>query len=392
MRAFLIVLDSVGIGAAPDAEAYGDVGSNTLGNLAESVNGLDLPVLTRLGLGNIPPIIPSGKQILGVPPSENPAAAFGAMQESSQGKDTTTGHWEMMGIEMKKGFRLFPHDYPSFPQELTSLIVQQTGRSIIGNKAASGTVIIDELGPEHMQSGSLIIYTSGDSVLQVAAHEEIVPLKELYDSCAKIRELANDYRIGRVIARPFLGKPGSFKRTENRKDFSYPLPEETIMDKLCQSGIPVITVGKLDDIFANRGITRALHVENTNSAQEHLVKLISSAEDPAFVFANFIDFDMLYGHRRDTGGYASALENTDRFLARFLPLLRDDDIMMITADHGNDPTFKGTDHTREFAPLLVYGNKIPARSLGIRMGFFDIAQSLSSLFSLPPMPKGVSFL
>lgn len=392
MRAFLIVLDSVGIGAAPDAHAYGDCGSNTLANLAQSVNGLNLPMLTNLGLGNIPSVIPSGKPILGVPPAKNPFCAFGAMQESSQGKDTTTGHWEMMGIEMKEGFRLFPRDYPSFPAELTSLVIEQTGRSIIGNKAASGTVIIEELGPEHIKSGALIVYTSGDSVLQVAAHEEIVPLAELYDSCEKIRLLANDYKIGRVIARPFLGKPGSFKRTGNRKDFSYPLPEETVMDMLLKSGISVITVGKLDDIFDGRGITRALHVENSSAAQNHLLDLVVSAENPSFVFANLIDFDMLYGHRRDTRGYASALENTDHFLSSFVPLLREDDMMIITADHGNDPTFKGTDHTRELVPLLVLGSKCPPSSLGIRKGFFDIAQSLSAFFHIKPMPRGVSFL
>lgn len=392
MRAFLIVLDSVGIGAAPDAESYGDAGSNTLANLARAVGGLNLPVFTRLGLGNIPSLLPSGRPISGVPHTDNPSCSFGAMQEASQGKDTTTGHWEMMGIEMKEGFRLFPHDYPSFPEALTSKIVTQTGRMIIGNKAASGTVIIDELGPEHMQSGALIVYTSGDSVLQVAAHEKIVPLQELYSCCEKIRLLANDYKIGRIIARPFLGAPGSFKRTENRKDFSYPLPEETVMERLVSAGITVITVGKLDDIFDGRGITRSLHVENSGAAQQHLLDLASTAEESSFIFANLIDFDMLYGHRRDPRGYASALENTDRFLSHFVPLLREDDIMIITADHGNDPTFKGTDHTREFVPLLLFGLKQPSQPLGVRKGFFDIAQSLCTFFRIKPMPRGLSFL
>ncbi len=392
MRAFLIVLDSVGIGAAPDADKYGDVGSNTLANLADAAGGVDLPTLQSMGLGNIPSVTPGGKPIRGVPSSPSPSCAYGAMQEVSEGKDTTTGHWEMMGIEMKDGFTLFPKEYPSFPSELTDAIASKSGRGILANKAASGTVIIQELGAEHMQTGSIIVYTSGDSVLQVAAHEDIVPIKELYAICSMIRELANPYRIGRVIARPFVGTPDSFTRTENRRDFSYPLPEPTLMNKLHDRGIPVITVGKLDDIFAGEGISQSLHVENNHDAQEHLIQLATSSDDPAFVFANLIDFDMLYGHRRDPQGYAGALRNTDEFLARFLPLLKEDDIMIITADHGNDPTFKGTDHTREFVPLIVNAQQLAGVSLGIRQGFYDIAQSLAGFFGIEAMPKGISFL
>lgn len=391
MRAFLIVLDSVGIGAAPDAALYGDTGSSTLGHLAEAVGGVKLPVFEKLGLGNIPGMIPAGVPIKGVPASPAPVASFGAMEEMSEGKDTTTGHWEMAGLVLKKGFTLFPHDFPSFPAEITDELIRRTGRNIIGNKAASGTAIIAELGAQQLKEGSWIIYTSGDSVLQIAAHEDFIPLQELYKGCEIARELCNPYRVGRVIARPYVGKPGAFKRTENRRDFSYPLPEPTILSLLSEAGFETITVGKLNDIFDNKGITRSLHVENNPDAQADLMKLVTG-EFTGFVFANLIDFDMLYGHRRDPRGYADALIATDRFLAEFIPCLRDDDVMMITADHGNDPTFKGTDHTREFVPLLVYRKGQPAMPLGIRKGFYDIAQSLASFFGIKPVPRGTSFL
>jgi phosphopentomutase len=391
MTAFLIVLDSVGIGAAPDADHYGDQGSNTLAHLASARGGLRLPLLTQLGLGCIPPLLPGGLPIDGVPPVDTPLASFGALQEMSEGKDTTTGHWEMAGLELRPGFQLFPSLAPSFPAELTAAFSARTGRAILGNRAAGGLAIIKELGPEQMKTGAWIVYTSGDSVFQIAAHEEIIPLEELYRACEIARELCTPYRIGRVIARPYLGQPGDFKRTENRRDFSYPLPEPTLLDRLTASQIDVSTVGKLDDIFAHRGIRHTHHVENNADAQSILLDLARQRRT-GLIFANLIDFDMLYGHRRDSEGYGLALENTDAFLAELLPLLAPEDILIITADHGNDPTFTGTDHTREFVPLLAFRPSHPGRNVGIRRGFYDIAQTLASYFKIAPMPRGRSFL
>ena len=392
MRAFLIVLDSVGIGAAPDAAAYDDVGANTIAHLAEAVGGVNLPALQRLGLGNIPPLLPGGIAIEGVPPVDNPLASFGAMQEMSVGKDTTTGHWEMAGLLLEEGFHVFPPGPPSFPDSLVAALEEKSGRKLIANRAASGTEIIEELGAQQLADGSLIVYTSADSVLQIAAHEEIIPIEELYRICEIARELVNPYVVGRVIARPYVGEPGSFTRTQNRRDFSYPLPEATILDRLQEAGVETVTIGKLDDVFVHRGISRSAHLENNRDAQDELLKTAGSAPDRTFAFANLIDFDMLYGHRRDSTGYAAALENTDTFIDEFLKLLRPGDVMLVTADHGNDPTYKGTDHTREFVPLLVHQQGKPGESLGIRQGFFDIAQSLATYFGIPPIPRGKTFL
>lgn len=391
MKAFLIVLDSVGIGAAPDAARYDDTGANTLAHIAERVGGLKLPEMGRLGLGHIPALIPGGLPIAGVPPVHPAQGAYGAMRERSQGKDTTTGHWEMAGLLLERGFHIFPQSPPSFPAELIRAFEVQTGRKAIGNKAASGLAIIDELGPRQIQEGCWIVYTSADSVFQIAAHEGIIPLDELYRGCRIARELCNPYSVGRVIARPYVGTPGHFKRTENRRDFSFPLPEPTVLDHLAAHGIRTITVGKLDDIFANRGISESFHVENNRDAEAALLAL-ASRPDRFFCFANLIDFDMLYGHRRDPRGYATALEETDAFLGRLLPLLAPDDLLLITADHGNDPTFRGSDHTREFVPLLASGPALANRSLGIRDGFFDLAQTIASFFATPPLPRGLSLL
>lgn len=391
-RAFLIVLDSVGIGAAPDAADYGDAGSNTLGHLAAAVGGLNVPTLQSLGLGNIPALLPDGIPIEGVPPASTPRASFGAMREVSVGKDTTTGHWEMAGLEMSKGFRVFPAGPPSFPPELIDAFKVRTGRNVIGNLAASGTEIIQQLGEEHQRTGSWIVYTSADSVFQVAAHEEVIPLEELYAGCATARELCNPYRVGRVIARPFLGdRAGAFRRTESRRDYSYPLPEPTILDRLHDAGIATVTVGKLDDVFVHRGISESIHVENNADAQTALIE-VARRRTAGFVFANLIDFDMLFGHRRDAAGYARALEKTDAFLGTLLKLLGDEDLLIITADHGNDPTFRGTDHTREYVPLLAAQPGRSGVSLGIRRGFYDVAQSLAVWFGLPPGSRGVSFI
>ena len=390
MRAFLIVLDSVGIGAAPDAAAYGDEGANTLAHTAAAVGGLRLPTLARLGLGNIPALLPGGLPIAGVDAVERPAGWFGALEERSQGKDTTTGHWELAGLELREGFRVFPAAEPSFPPELLAAFERRTGRRAIGNRAASGTQIIEELGPRQMREGCWIVYTSADSVFQIAAHEEVIPLAELYRGCEIARELCNPYRVGRVIARPYLGQPGAFRRTENRRDYSYPLPEPTLLDRLAERGWHVLTVGKLDDIFAGRGIREALHVENNRDAERGVLHL-AQRDFTGLVFANLIDFDMLYGHRRDAPGYARALEEADSFLGALLPRLRAEDLLLVTADHGNDPTFRGTDHTREFVPLLGYRPGGAGRCVGLRRGFYDVAQTLAEAFGLPPLPRGVSF-
>ncbi len=392
MRVFLIVLDSVGIGEAPDAAEYGDAGANTLAHLAAAVGGIHLPALQRLGIGNIPGLLPMGIPILGCPPTVTPQASFGAMRERSQGKDTTTGHWEMAGILMEHGFRLFPKGPPSFPLEIIHAFENATRRRVIGNKAASGLAIIDELGPQQMVDGSWIVYTSADSVFQIAAHEEVIPLPELYKGCEVARALCDPLRVGRVIARPFVGRPGAFRRTENRRDYSYPLPEPTLLDRLSAHRIHTATVGKLDDVFAHRGISESVHVENNADAQSAVLALAADRTGPLFVFANLIDFDMLYGHRRDPRGYAHALERADAFVDELCRQLGTDDVMIITADHGNDPTFKGSDHTREFVPLLVHQPGKVGASLGIRDGFYDIAGSVAACFGIGPLPRGISFL
>ncbi|MBP7830847.1 MAG: phosphopentomutase [Kiritimatiellae bacterium] len=391
MKVILIVLDSIGIGEMPDAAKYGDAGAATLPHLAKAAGGLKAPVLQSLGLGNIQALLPKGKPIDGVPPAEKPLASWGAMQEVSDGKDTVTGHWEIAGLVTIPGFSVFPPDFPSFPPELVEAFEKRTGRKIIGNKAASGTAIIDELGPEHMKTGAWIAYTSADSVFQIAAHEEIVKIPELYKACEIARELCDHYKVGRVIARPFVGKPGAFKRTENRRDFAFKPEEPTVMERLVAAGVPVYAVGKIEDIFAHRGISESNHTGNNQTSQQ-AVSAWTKEKKKGLIFANFIDFDMTYGHRRDAKGYAKSIEQTDQWLASYLPLLGKDDVLIITADHGNDPTYKGTDHTREFVPLLVYQPGDPARNLGIRQGFFDIAQSIAAYFGLPALPRGKSFL
>ncbi|MFH0909321.1 MAG: phosphopentomutase [bacterium] len=391
MKVILIVLDSVGIGRAPDASEYGDEGAATLPHIAEAVGGLHLPTLQALGLGNIPAVTPYPMPIRGVDPVRNPAASYGAMRELSQGKDTITGHWEIGGLLMKPGFHLFAPQYPSFPDDVTRAFVEQTGRSIIGNKAASGTAILDELGPEHMKTGAWIVYTSADSVFQIASHVDVAPLPELYRACEIARTLCDPYRVGRVIARPFRGKPGAFQRTEDRRDYAFKPSEPTILERLCDAGVPVYAVGKIEDIFAHRGVTESNHTGNNRDSQKVVVDFTRNRKD-GFIFANFIDFDMLYGHRRDAKGYAECLAQTDAWLRDYLALLRNDDVLILTADHGNDPTFKGTDHTREIVPLLVHRPGRPGIDLGLRQGFFDIAQSVVGCFGISNMPRGKTFL
>jgi phosphopentomutase len=396
--AYLIVLDSVGIGAAPDAADYGDAGASSIAHTAAAVGGLKMPVLQAMGLGNIPDLIPGGLPIMGVPPVGAPRAGYGAMRERSKGKDTTTGHWEMVGIVLEKPFHTFPPGPPSFPPELLREFERRTGRRTIGDKAHSGTAIIDELGEEHLRTGAWIVYTSADSVFQIAAHEEVIPLEELYRGCEIARELCDPYMVGRVIARPFIGGPGGFHRTGNRRDFSYPPVAPTVLDRLLEQDIPVTGVGKIEDIFAGRGVSKSLHTTNNAETQAAVLELAGHRQ-PGLVFANLIDFDMLWGHRRDAAGYARALEEADRFLGDLCDLLKPNDLILLTADHGNDPTFGGTDHTREHVPLIAYrfggaGGKTPSLSgsLGVRDGFCDIAQSLASYFGLDPMPHGRSFI
>ncbi len=390
MKVILIVLDSVGVGYAPDAASYDDLGAATLPNIAKVTGGLRLPVLESLGLGNIPPLLDGSPAIQGVAPARSPLASYGAMIEKSQGKDTITGHWEIIGMELNPGFHLFPPAAPSFPGDITCEFIRMTGRDILGNKAASGTEIIEEFGEQHMRDGKWIVYTSADSVFQIAAHESIVPLDELYRACQIARELCNPYRVGRVIARPFTGEPGQFKRTENRRDFAFQPAEQTLLERITAAGHPVYAVGKIEDIVAHRGITESNHTGNTMDSQQ-AVEMFMKKAGTGLIFANFIDFDMIYGHRRDPDGYAKALIQTDEWIGSFLPRLAPEDILLITADHGNDPTHKGTDHTREAVPLLVYGQQQPGRNLGVRQGYFDIAQSIASMFRLPPLPRGRSF-
>ena len=391
MKAVLIILDSVGIGAAPDADDYGDGGAATLRHCAEAVGGLRLPALQALGLGNIPALLPDGAPIPGLPPVPQPTAGCGAMRELSEGKDTITGHWEIGGLLMRPGFHLFPQHAPSFPAELVAEFEHRTGRGILGNRAASGTAIIAELGPEQARTGAWIAYTSGDSVFQLAAHNDVIPLAELYRACEVARELCNPYRVGRVIARPFTGRPGAYVRTEDRRDYAYRPPEPTVLEHLTGAGVPVYAVGKIEDIYFHRGITESVHTGNNHTSQAQVAEFTRRRKD-GLIIANFIDFDMLYGHRRDAPSFAAALTQTDDFLRAYLPLLGPDDLLLLTADHGNDPTFRGTDHTREFVPLLAYQPGRPGRSLGIRQGFYDVAQSLAAFFHLPPLPRGLSFL
>jgi phosphopentomutase len=385
------VLDSVGIGAAPDAAEYGDAGAATLQNLAAAVGGLELPVLQSLGLGNIPAILPDAAAIAGVPPAAVPRACWGAMREVSEGKDTITGHWEIAGIKLRPGFHIFPPDYPSFPPELVAEFERRTGRALIGNKAASGTAIMNELGAESMRTGAFICYTSADSVFQIEANIDLIPLEELYRACEIARELCDPLRIGRVIARPFRGQPGSFERTQDRRDYAFLPDYPTVLEKLSASGHPVYAVGKIEDIYSRRGITESIHSGNMRDAQREVEGFTRKA-DEGLIFANFIDFDMNFGHRRDPQGYAAALQETDEWFGSYLPMLVGDDLLIVTADHGNDPTFKGSDHTREYVPLLVYSPALSPRELGIRNGFYDIAQSLADCFGLETMPHGKSFL
>ena len=379
-RFIIIVLDSVGIGALPDAGKYGDEGSNTLANLARAVGGLKLPNLERLGLGNI-------AEIPGVPPAARPAASYGKMAEQSPGKDTTTGHWEIAGLLLEKPFPVYPN---GFPPELIEFFEEQTGRRVLGNKAASGTEIIAELGAEHMRTGFPIVYTSADSVFQIAAHEEIIPVEELYRICRIARRLlTGEHAVARVIARPFIGRPGAFVRTPRRHDFSLPPTGPTILDVLRENGFAVLAVGKIEDIFAGRGITKALPAANNMEGMDKTLECIKE-NGRGLIFANLVEFDMVYGHRNNAAGYAEALAAFDRRLPEIIAALHPGDVLIITADHGCDPTTASTDHSREYVPLLVYGENVrPGVDLGTRQTFADVAATIAEVFHLPA-PAGTS--
>jgi phosphopentomutase len=381
-RVFLTVLDSVGVGELPDADAYGDRGSDTLGNISRAVR-LNLPTLRSLGL-------PRVAKIHGMAQVDAPIGAFGRMAERSPGKDSVTGHWEIAGVILDRAFPTFPQ---GFPAEVIAEFERRIGRGTIGNTVASGTAIIDDLGAEHLRTGRPIVYTSADSVFQIAAHEEVIPIPELYRIC----EIAYDMvgkgmGVGRVIARPFLGVPGDFKRTANRHDYALPPAGPTLLDVMTAAGKAVHTIGKVDDLFARRGVTTAVHTKSDKQGVEEIEKAIATA-GPGLVFTNLVDFDTQYGHRNDTAGYAANLERFDTRLAALLPRLRPRDLLIITADHGNDPTTPSTDHAREYVPVFLVGAAVrPGTDIGVRPTFADLGQTIAEIFGVGPLANGESFL
>lgn len=383
LRAILLVLDGVGVGELPDAANYGDEGSNTLVNMAKVVNGLNLPTLQKMGLGNIAPIC-------GVPPEGEPIACFGKMKEVSAGKDTTTGHWELAGVIRTKPFPTYPN---GFPREIIEAFENAIGRKVLGNKPASGTAIIEELGEEHLRTGYPIVYTSADSVFQIAAHEEIVSVEQLYEWCQIAREiLRGEHEVARVIARPFVGTPGNFKRTPRRKDFSVPPPYPTLLDTLTEAGLKVVTVGKVDDIFAGRGVALAVHTSDNRDGMQQVEKLATKG-DFNFLWCTLVDFDTVYGHRNNPQGFAEALAEFDSWLGNFITRLREGDFLVITADHGNDPTTPSTDHSREYVPLLIWTPELEkGKSLGVRETFADVAATVADWFKVKWEGPGKSCL
>lgn len=384
-RVCVIVLDSVGIGELPDADQFGDKGSHTLGHICEQVPTIQLPNLTKLGLGNIAPLPV-------IPEVNNPEAFYGKMGEVSVGKDTMTGHWELMGLKTEVPFQVYPE---GFPKELLDRFEELTGRKVIGNKPSSGTVVLDEYGEEQMRTGDWIVYTSADSVFQIAAHEEVIPLEELYRACEIARELTLDdpFMVGRVIARPYIGEPGNFIRTANRHDYALEPFADTLLDFMSEKNHDVISVGKINDIFSGKGITAS---HPTKSNEDGILKTIEQLKQPfeGLLFTNLVDFDSLYGHRRDVAGYASCLEAFDAYLPEIKEQIGEEDLLIITADHGNDPTWQGTDHTREYVPLLVYNPVISkkATALDTRETFADLAATIAENFNTQQPAIGMSFL
>jgi phosphopentomutase len=381
-RVLLIVLDGAGIGAMPDAPDWGDAGADTFGHILES-RRVRLPNLQRYGLGNIRPL-------QSLPPLDRLTGSYGRCALRSNGKDTTTGHWEMAGIVLEHAFPTYPNGFP--PPVIDRFIKETSVPGILGNIPASGTEIIKQLGEEHVNTGKPIVYTSADSVFQIAAHEEVIPLDRLYEICEIARRILDgEHKVGRVIARPFLGQPGSFYRTENRHDYAVPPPRENLLPALADEDLDVICIGKIASIYDSLGVTQDLTAKNNEQSIDQTIKALKDSSR-GLIFSNLVDFDMLYGHRRDTEGYAKALEHFDARLPEIESAMRADDLMMITADHGNDPTFRGSDHTREYAPLLVYGkNSQPGVNLGTRDSLSDIGQTIADNFGLR-LTNGKSFL
>ncbi|MEH6990927.1 phosphopentomutase [Cytobacillus firmus] len=383
-RVFLIVMDSVGIGEAPDADKFGDKGADTIGHIAEKMNGLKMPNMGKLGLSNI-------REIKGIEKADNPMAFYTKMQEASNGKDTMTGHWEIMGLNIQTPFRVFPD---GFPEELISELESRTGRKIIGNKPASGTEILVELGEEHMRTGALIVYTSADSVLQIAAHEDIIPIEEQYKICKIARELTLDekYMVGRVIARPFVGEPGNFQRTSNRHDYALKPFDRTVMNEMADGGLDVVAIGKISDIYDGEGVTEAIRTTSNMDGMDKLIETFDK-EFTGLSFVNLVDFDALFGHRRDPEGYGKALEDFDERLPEVFEKMQDGDLLIITADHGNDPVHHGTDHTREYVPLLVYSKDMEeGKELSVSETFADIGATIADNFNVKMPAYGKSFL
>jgi len=384
-RVFLIVIDSVGVGEMPDAERFGDLGANTIGNLAKATGGVHLPVLESFGYGNL-------TEILGVKPVEHPRANTTKIAELSNGKDTMTGHWEMMGIKTMTPFKTFTET--GFPKELIDEIEALSGRKVIGNIAASGTEILKQLGPEQEKTGALIVYTSADSVLQIAAHEEVIPLQELYDICQKVRQLTlqEKYRVGRIIARPYLGnEKDGYERTANRHDYALSPTSKTVLNVLEENKYDVISVGKIRDIFNGSGITDHYGIKSNHDGMEK-VKMLTRKDFTGLNFTNLVDFDAKYGHRRNPEGYKMAMEEFDTDLGELIKLLNDDDLLIVTADHGNDPTHHGTDHTREYVPLFIYNHKLTGQFLEQAKTFADIGETIADNFGLTGTDIGTSLL
>jgi phosphopentomutase len=381
-RAVVIVLDGVGVGQAPDAASYGDEGANCLTNCAEAVGGLSLPVMGRMGIGNVTPI-------RGVPPVAEAAGAYGRLIERAAGKDSTTGHWELMGVTLEHPLPTYPRGFPS---DLVARFETAIGRGTLGNKPASGTEIIAELGEEHVRTGKPILYTSADSVFQLAAHEEVIPLDDLYAMCRTAREmLTGENAVGRVIARPFIGTPGAFARTPNRKDFSLEPPQPTLLDALKDAGYDVVGLGKIEDLFAFRGLTQSEHPGTNAGVMEATMRELARPLR-GLLFVNLVDCDQLYGHRRNPQGYAQALQEVDAWLPLVLAQIGPRDTLFITGDHGTDPTFKGTDHTRECVPILATGGPTtPNVKLGARGSFADLGATLAEVFAVGPLASGTSF-
>jgi phosphopentomutase len=383
-RIIVIVLDSVGIGELPDAAAFGDVGSHTLGNIARFVGGLKVPHMEAMGLGNI-------AILAGVVPQFEPGATYGKMAEMSGGKDSTTGHWELMGLPLEKPFPLYPD---GFPPGIMRPFETETGRGTLGNYPVSGTVIIDKLGEEHMRTGKLIVYTSADSVFQIAAHEEVVPVEELYEICHIARKiLTGEHEVSRVIARPFVGTPGNFQRTANRHDFSVKPPAPTLLDHLKEAGLMVYAIGKIEDLFSGQGITEAVHTEDNMDGVDKTLVAMRERRERGLIFTNLVDFDTKFGHRNNPEGYAKALTEFDQRLPEIVDALADDDALILTADHGNDPTTPSTDHSREYVPVLITSTSVrKGVNIGVRETFADLAATIADTMGvMKPPSRGKSF-